>query len=155
MEFTGDLRKSDYRGQDLRGALFHDADLCQACFAEAKLEDAFFLNCLAAEANFEKADAPQMTAADTNFFRATFRGAALREAHLYRCILAGADLRGADLKRITLTLDCNSFEEAHLDRAAGAELAYLFGLARTPQRGKWRELLGARDLVWLQRLFAR
>ena len=155
MEFTGDLRKSDFSHQDLTGALFRDADLCQASFAAANLEGAAFLNCLAAEAIFEKAGCLRLRASETNFYRACFREANLREAHLYRCVLASADLRGADLKHITLTLDCNTFEEAQLDRAAGAELAYLFSLAESPQRSRWLELLGERDRNWLARVFQR
>lgn len=155
MEFTGDLRNSDFSGQDLTGALFRDADLCRASFVGAKLEDGFFLDCLAAEANFEKAHCFRLLASGSNFYRASFRGTNLCEAHLYRCVLAGADMRGADLKSITLTLDCNTFEEAQLDRATGAELAYLFGLARSPQRARWLELLGERNLTWLERVFSR
>lgn len=155
MEFTGDLRKRDFSGQDLTGAFFRDADVCQASFIGAKLEDAFFLNCFAAECSFEKANCTRMQAAETNFYRCAFREANLTEATLWRCVLAGADLRGAELKWLTVTLDCNSFEEVRLDRAAGAELAYLFGRARSPQRDRWLDVLGARDRAWLERVFAR
>jgi uncharacterized protein YjbI with pentapeptide repeats len=155
MEFTGDLRKKDFSAQDLTAALFRDADLCQASFAGANLEDAFFLNCFAAEASFERANCTRLQAAESNFFRSNFRGANLTEALLWRCVLAGADLRGAELKHLTLTLDCNSFEEVWLDSAAGAELAYLFGRARSPQRDRWLEVLGERDHAWLERVFAR
>lgn len=155
MEFTGDLRKRNFSGQDLTGAFFHDANLCQASFAGAKLEDAFFLNCFAAECSFEKANCARLQAAETNFYRSMFREANLTKATLWRCVLAGADLRGAELKRLTVTLDCNSFEEVRLDRAAGAELAYLFGRAHSPQRNRWLDVLGERDRVWLERTFAR
>lgn len=155
MEFTGDLRKRDFSGQDLTGALFRDADLCKASFAGANLEDAFLLNCVAIECCFEKANCIRLQAAKTNFYRSTFREANLTEATLWHCVLAGADLRGAELKRLTLTLDCNSFEEVRLDRATGAELAYLFTRARSPQRQRWLEVLGERDREWLERVFAR
>lgn len=155
MEFTGDLRKKDLSGQDLAGALFRDADLCQASFAGANLEDAFFLNCFAAESSFEKANCTRLQAAESSFYRGNFRDANLTEALLWRCVLAGADLRGAELKHLTVTLDCNSFEEVRLDRAAGAELAYLFSRARSLQRERWLEVLGERDLAWLGRVFAR
>jgi uncharacterized protein YjbI with pentapeptide repeats len=155
MEFTGDLRKKDFSGQDLTGALFRDADLCQALFAGANLEDAFFLNCFAAESSFEKANCTRLQAAESNFYRADFRGAALTEALLWRCVLAGADLRGADLRHLTVTLDCSSFEEVRLDGAAGSELAYLFTRARSPQRDRWLDLLDESDRAWLERVFAR
>jgi len=155
MEFTGDLRKKDFSGQDLAGTLFRDADLCQASFVGVNLEDAFFLNCFAAECSFEKANCTRMQAAESNFYRGNFRDANLTEALLWRCVLAGADLRGAELKHLTVTLDCNSFEEVLLDRATGAELTYLFSRARSPQRERWLEVLGDRELAWLGRVFAR
>jgi uncharacterized protein YjbI with pentapeptide repeats len=155
MEFTGDLRKKDFSGQVLSGALFRDADLCGATFGGANLEDAFFLNCFAAESIFEKANCTRMQAAESNFYRSNFRDANLTEAAFWRSVLAGADLRGAKLKHLTLTLDCNSFEEVRLDRAAGAELVYLFSRARSPQRDRWLDVLGKRDLEWLERVFAR
>lgn len=155
VEFTGDLRGHDFSGQDLSGAFFHDADLCRSSFQGTDLTDAFFQHCFAAEARFEQACLVGWMAAESNFYRASFRGADLRGAHLYRCVLAGADLRAARLRQVTLTLDCNTFEEVQLDRALGAELAYLFGQARSPQRARWRELLGACDSAWLARIFAR
>jgi uncharacterized protein YjbI with pentapeptide repeats len=155
MEFTGDLRRRDFSGQDLTGAQFRDADLCRASFAGANLPDALFLDCFAAEANFENANCAGLQASESNFYRADFRGASLREALFLRCVLAAADLRGAELKHLTVTLDCNSFEDVCLDRAAGAELAYLFGRARSPQRERWLEICGERDLARLDGVFQR
>lgn len=155
MEFTGDLRRRDFSGQDLTGAMFRDADLCRASFAGANLLDALFLDCFAAEASFENANCAGLQASKSNFYRAGFRGASLREAFFLRCVLAGADLRGAELKHLTVTLDCNSFEDVCLDRAAGAELAYLFGRARSPQRERWLEICGERDLARLDGVFQR
>ena len=108
----------------------------------------------AAEANFEQACCLRVQATDSNFFRANFRGAVLREALFWRCVLASADLRGADVKHLTVTLDCNSFEEVQLDRATGAELAYLFGRARSAQRKKWLSVLDEGDLALLDGVFA-
>lgn len=154
MRFTGDLRNRDFSGRHLTGACFHDADLYRASFAGATLHRAVFLNCFAAEADFSNADGAGLHAEDSSFYRARFGGADLRDAVLIRCILAGADLRGADLKRLTVTLDCNSFEEVLLDKSASAELAYLFGRARSPHRCGWLNVVG-HDLARLARVFAR
>jgi uncharacterized protein YjbI with pentapeptide repeats len=77
----------------------------------------------------------------------------LSDALLWKCVLAGADLRGATLHGLTVTLDCNSYEELRLDRSATAELAYLFGRARTPHRQGWLDILGERDLARLAHVF--
>jgi uncharacterized protein YjbI with pentapeptide repeats len=153
MEFTGDLRRRDFSGEDLSGALFREADLCRASFAGANLADAMFLDCFVAEANFENANGWGLQATESNFYRANFRGAVLREAIFLRCVLAAANLRGADLKHLTVTLDCNSFEDVRLDRGAAAELAYLFSRAQAPQRERWLEICGERDLARLDRIF--
>lgn len=155
MELSGELREQDFSGMDLRGVVFRRADLYRCCFACADLAGAVFDHCFAAEADFSTANCPELQAHETSFYRANFTGANLREALLWRCVLAGADLRGADLKQVTVTLDCNSFEEVLLDRAASVELAYLFGRARTRHRLAWLEVIGPRDLAWLARVFAR
>lgn len=155
MEFTGNLRKRDFFGHDLTGAVFRDADLFQARFVGAKLSRAVFAGCFAAEATFERADCARLQATGTNFYRSSFRAADLSDSLFWDCVLAGADLREARLKRITLTLDCNSFEELRLSRTASAKLAYLFGRARTSHRQKWFAIIGSHDLVLLERLFKR
>jgi uncharacterized protein YjbI with pentapeptide repeats len=153
MEFTGDLRRRDFSGAELAGALFREADVSRACFTAANLEGAVLLNCFAAEASFENANCARLQATQTNFYRANFRGALLREALLWRCVLAGADLRGADLQHLSVTLDCNSFEEVQLDCAASAELAYLFSRIRAPQRERWLAALSENDRARLARVF--
>lgn len=155
MHFTGTLRKHDFSGQDLCGAVFRDADLFQARFDGAQLRRAVFAGCFAAEANFDRADCARLQATGTNFYRSSFRGADLSDALLWDCVLAGADLRDARVQRVTLTLDCNSFEEIRLSRTASARLAYLFGRARTPHRQGWTSIIGDHDLLLLQRLFKR
>ncbi len=155
MELTGNLRDKDFSGLDLSGVVFRRADLYRSCFASSDLAGAVFDSCFAAEADFSRANCPQLQARATSFYRANFTGANLRESLLWKCVLAGADLRGAEVKQITITLDCNSFEEVILDRAASIELAYLFGRARTPHRFAWLEVIGSRDLAWLGRVFAR
>jgi hypothetical protein len=70
-------------------------------------------------------------------------------------VLAGADLRAANLRRLTLTLDCNSFEEIRLSRSAGAALAYLFGRTRSAQRQRWLDVAGDEDIARLRRVFER
>ncbi|MBI3405931.1 MAG: pentapeptide repeat-containing protein [Acidobacteria bacterium] len=152
---TGCFRCCDFSGQDLRGALFQDADLYRASFSHSYLEGATFINCFAAEANFEQAHCAEMRARHSNFYLASFRLANLSEALLWDCVLASADLRGAILRRLTLTLDCNSFEETRLDRAASAQLAYLFGRARSPHRQGWLDIIGDGDLVRLDRVFTQ
>ncbi|MGH9602993.1 MAG: pentapeptide repeat-containing protein [Terriglobales bacterium] len=153
MNHTGDFRKRDFSGQNLAGAHFRDADLYQAAFAGASLEGAIFENCFAAEASFEQARCARLRAANCSFYRASFRGAELDDALLWMCVLAGADLRGASLKHVTLTLDCNSFEEIQVDRATGAKLAYLFGRARSPQRKGWLDVVGETYLTRMSRVF--
>lgn len=152
--FTGDLRERDFSGQELSGAIFAGADLYRANFAGCKLESAVFVDCFAAEANFSQADCALLQARKSSFYRANFRCATLNEALLWDCVLAGADLRGAEMRRLTLTLDCNSFEDAQLDRTASAELAYLFGRARSPHRAGWMDVAGE-DVARLDRVFAR
>ena len=155
MEFSGDQRGGTFAGRDLSGAVFRDADLYRVSFAGANLENAAFLNCFAAEASFKKARCAGIQAVHTSFYRAGFRGADLTDALFWKCVLAGSDFRGAKVKRLTLTLDCNSFEGIQLDRATSAELAYLFGRAHSPHGKRWLDILGERDVVWLERVFAR
>lgn len=145
----------DFSRQPLAGVVFRDADLYQASFGEAELDRAVFLNCFAAEAEFQRANCTHMRALGTSFYRADFAGANLCEALLWNCVLAGANLRGATVRRITLTLDCNSFEEIRLDQAASVELAYLFGRTQSAHRQQWLDVVGPRDLAWLGRVFAR
>ena len=140
---------------DLAGAVFEAADLYRTSFTGANLAGASFVNCFAAEADFQLADCKLLSALQSNFYRSNFGGADLSEALLWNCVLASADLRGATLRRATLTLDCNSFEELRLDRTASAELAYLFGRARTPHRAGWLKVIGERDLARLARIFER
>lgn len=155
MHFTGNLRKHDFSGQDLCGAVFRKADLFQARFDGAQLRRAVFAGCFAAEASFQGADGSRLQATGCNFYRGCFREADLSDALFWDCVLAGADLRDARVQRITLTLDCNSFEELRLSRTASAKLAYLFGRARTPHRQGWTGIIGDHDLLLLQRLFKR
>ena len=155
MEFSGDQRNGTFAGCDLSGAVFRDADLYRVSFANAILEGASFTNCFAAEASFEKSRCAGIQAVRTSFYRSSFRMADLTDALLWKCVLAGSDFRGAKMKRLTLTLDCNSFESVQLDRATSAELAYLFGRPHSPFGKRWLDLLGERDLVWLERVFAR
>jgi len=150
-----DLRGKDFSGTNLAGTVFEGADLYRASFADANLTGATFLNCFAAEANFKQANCAHLQAIKTNFYRAGFGGADLSDALLWNCVLSGADLRGAKLRRLTLTLDCNSFEELRLERNASAELAYLFGRARSPHRQGWLDVLGERDLARLVHVFER
>lgn len=114
---------------------------------------AVFAGCFAAEASFDRADCTKLQATGTNFYRTSFRAADLSDSLFWDCVLAAADLREATLKRITLTLDCNSFEELRLSRTASAKLAYLFGRARTPHRRGWLDIVGEHDLALLKRLF--
>jgi uncharacterized protein YjbI with pentapeptide repeats len=155
MEFTGELRGRDFAGSDLAGAVFRDADLYRASFAGANLEGATFLNCFAAEALLENARCAGLQAVRTSFYHAIFRSADLADALLWKCVLADSDFRGAKLKGLTVTLDCNSFEGVLLDHASSAELAYLFGRARSPHQDGWQNVLGERDVAWLERVFAR
>lgn len=154
-DFTGNLQKQAFARQDLRGARFRDADLRGAQFDGALLNAAIFENCFAAEATFAGAQCGQMRARASSFYLADFRNADLRGAVLEQCVFAGADLRGARLTGITLTLDCNTFEEARIDRATSAELAYLFARAQSPHRERWLELIGERDRAWLESVFSR
>jgi uncharacterized protein YjbI with pentapeptide repeats len=114
-----------------------------------------FAGCFAAEAVFDQADCTKLQATGSNFYRSSFHDADLTDSLFWDCVLAGADLREATLKRITLTLDCNSFEELRLSRTASAKLAYLFGRARTSHRQGWIDIIGDHDLVLLERLFKR
>lgn len=155
MHFTGNLRKHDFSGQDLRGAVFREADLFQARFDGAQLNRAVFAGCFAAEASFTGADCSRLQATGSNFYRSCFREVDLSDSLFWDCVLAGADLRDARVQRITLTLDCNSMEEIRLSRTASTKLAYLFGRARTPHRQKWLDIIGSHDLVLLERLFKR
>lgn len=155
MRLTGNLRQQDFSGQDLRRAVFQDADLYQARFDGAALEGAAFARCFVAEASFAKARCAALHATGCNFYHCDFRGADLSEALFWDCVLASADLRGATLNRITLTLDCNSFEEIRLSRTASAKLAYLFGRAQSPHRQNWMDVIGDRDLPLLEGVFAR
>jgi uncharacterized protein YjbI with pentapeptide repeats len=152
--FSGDLRHRSFTGQRLAGAVFAEADLYRARFAGADLTGAVFTDCFAAEADFAHAQGMDWMARKCNFYGANFRGAVLAGSLFWHCVLATADLRGADLRRLTLTLDCNSFEGAQLSHGASAELALLFSRAQSPYRGPWRELVGG-DLVRLERFFAR
>ncbi len=140
---------------DLAGTLFEGADLYRASFDGANLTGAMFLNCFAAEASFKQANGDHLRAIKSNFYRAGFNGTDLSDALLWNCVLAGADLRSATLRRVTLTLDCNSFEELRLERMASAELAYLFARARTPHRQGWLKVIGERDLARLAHVFER
>jgi len=153
--FTGDLRGSDFAGQRLAGAVFRDANLYRASFSGADLEGAEFLNCFAAECCFEDAHCARLRASDSNFYRANLAGADLEDALFWRCVLAGADLRGARLRRVTITLDCNAFEELKVDRRTSTELAYLVGRMRSPHRKAWLDVIGQRGLLLLERVFQR
>lgn len=153
--FEGDLRSWSFAGRDLTGVVFQNADVYRVSFAGANLEGARFLDCFAAEAVFDGAQCWDLRAERTSFYRASFRQTDLSGALLWRCVLAGADFRGAALKRVTVTLDCNTFEDILLDRTASAELAYLFGRARSPLALRWLDILGERNLAWLERIFAR
>jgi uncharacterized protein YjbI with pentapeptide repeats len=138
---------------NLAGTVFDGADLYHATFDGANLNGASFVNCFAAEASFQHADCSNLQAIKTNFYRASFNGADLSEALMWNCVLAAADLRAARLRRVTLTLDCNSFEELQLDRGVSAELAYLFGRARSPHRQGWIDVLPERERTRLAQVF--
>lgn len=155
MVYSGDHRGADFSGRQLDGAVFENADLYRANFTGAHLEGAHFQNCFAAEAQFVQADCKRLMAVKSNFYRADFRGATLSDSLWWNCVLSGADLRGAELRRVTLTLDCNSFEETRLSRTTSAELAYLFSRSRSPHREGWLSLIGERDLTLLDRVFRR
>lgn len=155
MRFQGDQRGRNFSSKDLAGRVFEGADLYRASFDGANLTAATFLNCFAAEASFKQANGAHLRAIKTNFYRADFNGADLSNALLWNCVLAGADLRGATVRRVTLTLDCNSFEELRLERSASAELAFLFGRAHTPHRKRWLDVVGERDLARLAHVFER
>lgn len=155
MMLTGNLRKRDFSGQDLTDTIFHDADLYQARFAGTRLEGVAFAGCFVAEATFEGAQCRGLHAAGSNFYRSNFQSADLTSALFWNCVLAGADFRGATLHRITLTLECNSFEEIRLSRTDSAKLAYLFGRTRSPHREGWLDVVGKRDAALLERLFKR
>jgi uncharacterized protein YjbI with pentapeptide repeats len=150
-----DLRGKDFSGANLAGTVFEGADLYRASFDDANLIGATFSNCFAAEASFKQSNCAHLRAIQTNLYRADLSGADLSDALLWNCVLAGADFRGATLRRLTVTLDCNSFEELRLARSASAELAYLFGRARTPHRKGWMDVVGERDLARLAHVFQR
>jgi uncharacterized protein YjbI with pentapeptide repeats len=155
LQFEGDQRGRNFSGKDLAGTVFADADLYHASFDGTNLTGATFSNCFAAEASFKQSNCAGLRAIKTNFYRADLSGADLSNALLWNCVLAGADLRGATLRRLTVTLDCNSFEELRLERSASAELAYLFGRARTPHRKGWIGVVGERDMARLAHVFQR
>jgi len=155
MRFQGDQRGRNFSGKDLAGRVFEAADFYRVSFEGANLTGATFLNCFAAEASFKHANCADLRAIKTNFYRSDFNGADLSDALLWNCVLATADLRGATLRRLTLTLDCNSFEELRLERSASAELAYLFSRARSPHRQGWLDVLDERDLARLVHVFER
>ncbi len=155
MRIAGDQRGRDFSGRDLTGAVFEGADLYRASFAGANLTGVTLSNCFAAEASFQQAHCACLRAIKSNFYRSDFNGADLSDALLWNCVLAGADLRGAKLRRLTVTLDCNSFEELRLERCASAELAYLFGRARSPHRQGWMDVVGERDVARLKSVFTR
>jgi uncharacterized protein YjbI with pentapeptide repeats len=148
-------RSRDFSGRDLRGRIFRKADLSGASFECANLEGVRFIRCHAAEANFRSANCRNLRAEQTNFYRADFRCADLAGAMLLQCVLAAADLRDAHLRRMTVTLDCNTFEDVRLGREAVLELAYLFGRARSPLQVEWRNVIGERELARLARIFSR
>ena len=154
-EFTGDLRGSDFAGRELAGVIFRDANLYHISVAGADLGGAEFQNCFAAESSFEDAQCAGLRARDSNFYRANLAGADLEDALFWRCVLAGADLRGARLRRVTITLDCNAFEELKVDRRTSTELAYLVGRMRSPHRQAWLDVIGQRGLLLLERVFQR
>jgi uncharacterized protein YjbI with pentapeptide repeats len=153
--FPAVLRNRDFSGRDLTGKVFRHADLSGASFECANLEGARFIRCHAAEANFRHANCRGLHAEQSNFYRADFHHADLADAVLLKCVLAAADFTGAHLRRLTATLDCNTFEDVRLSREAGLELAYLFGRARSPQQNDWLNVIGERDLARLERIFAR
>ncbi|HWQ03178.1 MAG TPA: pentapeptide repeat-containing protein [Candidatus Nitrosotenuis sp.] len=153
--FPAALRHRDFSGCDLTGKVFCEADLSSASFERANLEGARFLRCYAAEANFRHANCRGLHAEESNFYRADFRHAELADAVLLKCVLAAADFTGAHLRRLSVTLDCNTFEDVRLGREAGLELAYLFGRARSPQQNEWRRIIGERDCARLARMFLR
>ncbi len=148
-----DLRGKNFSGVNLTGKVFDGADLYRATFDGANLNGALIVNCFAAEASFKHADCTNLQATETNFYRASFSGADLSNALLWNCVLAAADLRGARLRRVTLTLDCNSFEDLRLDHCASAEIAYLFGRLRSPHRQGWLDILPERDRARLVHVF--
>jgi uncharacterized protein YjbI with pentapeptide repeats len=131
------------------------ADLSGASFERANLEGVRFIRCHAAEANFRHANCRGLHAKQTNFYRADFRWANLADALLLKCVLAAADLTGARLRCLTVTLDCNTFEDVHLGREASLELAFLFGRARTPLHNEWLDIIGERERARLARIVSR
>ncbi len=153
-ECQGDLRGADFSGRDLSGVIFSQADLYEASFRGARLEGAQFVNCTAERANFEQARCRAMQAQNTNFYGAKFAQANLTDTVLRYCVLAGADLQGAILDRITITLDCNSFERVVLDRETATRLAFLIAQAASPLRQRMRAALGERECERLESFFA-
>jgi len=152
-ELTGSFRGCDFTGKALAGAVFRNADLYRASFAGANLEGAEFSDCFVAEGSLKDARCAGLRASNSNFYRAILAGADLEGAVFMHCVLAGADLRGARLRRLTITLDCNAFEELQVDRRTSTELAYLVGRMRSPYRQAWLEVIGQRGLTLLERVF--
>ncbi len=155
MEYSGDLRGRDFSDQNLAGARFENANLFQADFRKSCLAGATFKKCFAAEARFENAKGQDLFAESCNFFGSRFCQADLRDATFRKCVLAGTDFSGAILDRLTLTLDCNSFENAKLDQTQGAMLAFLICRADIPQRRKLLDAFNGRERAWLEKMFAR
>ena len=97
-----------FQGEDLRKAVFYNADLCRANLLETNLNEASLANAKLRNASMYKAqlqgsdlhlaDLPQAWLED-----AELQGARLTRANLRGAILDGAKLNGANLYKATLT----------------------------------------------------
>jgi hypothetical protein len=93
-----------YANKPLQRADFSKMDLANADFRNARLQ----------EADFTESDLSRADFTDANLWGACFRKAKLYKAILKRANLAKCDFEGADLRDITITLNCDTFEDLKL-----------------------------------------
>lgn len=103
-EFEKNIDGKHHANRILAGMDFSKRNLANGDFRGAKLM----------ECNFDYADCTGTNFTDANCYGATFRGTKLYKANFTRTNLATAIMDGADMRGVTVTLQCDTFDNLQI-----------------------------------------
>lgn len=130
-----------YANLKLRGTVFAGRDLANADFRGAELIECDFTGCNLSCAKFMGA----------NCWGANFTHARLYKANFTQAILSRANFNAADVRGITVTLNCDTFENIQLPKKWMNALLFMVSLADIPVevQDKLHHIIGEEELkIW-------
>lgn len=111
-----------FANKKLRGKNFSKRNLANADFRGAELIEAIFDDCDLTCAKFNGA----------NCWGASFKRAKCYKANFTQTITTHADFDAADMRAVTLTLNCDTFENVKLSKKWLGGLLFLIAIADIP-----------------------